>query len=344
MKAVVLTRTGGPGMFEVMERPDPDVGAGEVRIAVHAAGLNFADTMARVGLYPAAPKPPCVLGYEVAGEVETVGEGVSGLIVGQRVMAGTQFGGQAELAVAQARDVMPMPEHLSFEEGAAFCVNYGTAYAALMIMGGLREGNRVLIHAAAGGVGIAATQIARIAGAEIFGTASAAKHEAIKAQGVDHPIDYRTQDFKAEVKRLTNGEGVDVILDPMGPTSFRKDYRILRPGGRLIMYGLSEAMNENGRDTRAAIRSLLRMPTSTMPWWNAGRLLNQNRGVFGLNLLSWWRREGGMDRITAPLLSDLNSKQLMPVVARSYPFEQAGDAHRYLAERRNIGKVVLTPR
>jgi synaptic vesicle membrane protein VAT-1 len=344
MKAVVLTRTGGPGMFEVMERPDPDVGAGEVRIAVHAAGLNFADTMARVGLYPAAPKPPCILGYEVAGEVETVGEGVSGLTVGQRVMAGTQFGGQAELAVAQARDVMPMPEHLSFEEGAAFCVNYGTAYAALMIMGGLREGHRVLIHAAAGGVGIAATQIARIAGAEIFGTASAAKHEAIKAQGVDHPIDYRTQDFKAEVKRITNGEGVDVILDPMGPTSFRKDYRILRPGGRLIMYGLSEAMNENGRDTRAALRSLLRMPTSTMPWWNAGRLLNQNRGVFGLNLLSWWRREGGMDRITGPLLSDLNSKQLMPVVARSYPFEQAGDAHRYLAERRNIGKVVLTPR
>jgi synaptic vesicle membrane protein VAT-1 len=344
MKAVVLTRTGGPAGFEVLERPDPAVGAGEVRIAVHAAGLNFADTMARVGLYPAAPKPPCVLGYEVAGEVETVGEGVSGLTVGQRVMAGTQFGGQAELAVAQARDVMPMPEHLSFEEGAAFCVNYGTAYAALMIMGGLREGNRVLIHAAAGGVGIAATQVARIVGAEIFGTASAAKHDAIKAQGVDHPIDYRNQDFKAEIRRMTNGEGVDVILDPMGPTSFRKDYRILRPGGRLIMCGLSEAMNENGRDLRATLRSLLRMPTSTMPWWNAGRLLNQNRGVFGLNLLSWWRREGGMDRITAPLLNDLNRKQLTPVVASSYPFQQAGDAHRYLAERRNIGKVVLTPR
>jgi synaptic vesicle membrane protein VAT-1 len=344
MKAVVLTRTGGPEMFEVLERPDPAVGAGEVRIAVRAAGLNFADTMARVGLYPAAPKPPCVLGYEVAGEVEALGEGVSGFTVGQRVMAGTQFGGQAELAVAQARDVMPMPEHLSFEEGAAFCVNYGTAYAALMIMGGLREGNRVLIHAAAGGVGIAATQVARIAGAEIFGTASAAKHDAIKAQGVDHPIDYRNQDFKAEIRRMTNGEGVDVILDPMGPTSFRKDYRILRPGGRLIMCGLSEAMNENGRDLRATLRSLLRMPTSTMPWWNAGRLLNQNRGVFGLNLLSWWRREGGMDRITAPLLNDLNRKQLTPVVASSYPFQQAGDAHRYLAERRNIGKVVLTPR
>jgi NADPH:quinone reductase-like Zn-dependent oxidoreductase len=237
-----------------------------------------------------------------------------------------------------------MPDHLSFEEGAAFCVNYATAYAGLIIMGGLRERGRVLIHAAAGGVGIAATQIARNVGAEIFGTASAAKHDAIKAQGVDHAIDYRNQDFKAEIRQLTNGEGVDVILDPIGPTSFRKDYRILRPGGRLIMCGLSEAMNENGRSVKALLSSVLRIPTSTMPWWNAGRMLNQNRGVFGLNLLSWWRREGGMDRITAPLLSDLESKRLSPVVARSFPFEQAGDAHRYLAERRNIGKVVLTPR
>jgi synaptic vesicle membrane protein VAT-1 len=283
------------------------------------------------------------LGYEVAGEVESIGDGVSGLSLGQRVMAGTRFGGQAELAVARARDVMPLPEHLSFEEGAAFCVNYATAYAGLMIMGGVREGDRVLIHAAAGGVGIAATQIARNVGAEIFGTASAAKHEAIKAQGVSHAIDYRDQDFTAEIRRLTNNEGVDVILDALGPRSFRKDYRILRPGGRLIMYGLSEAMNEDGRSVKALLSSLLRTPTSTMPWWNAGRLLNQNRGVFGLNLLSWWRREGGMDRITEPLLRDLEIKRLTPVVARSFSFDQAGDAHRFLAERRNIGKVVLTP-
>jgi NADPH:quinone reductase-like Zn-dependent oxidoreductase len=343
MRAVVMTRTGGPDVFEVQERPDPTVGAGEVRIAVRAAGLNFADTMARVGLYLAAPKTPCVLGYEVAGEVETVGEGVTGFTVGQRVMAGTQFGGQAELATAQARDVMPLPERLSFEQGAAFCVSYGTAYAALMVMAGLREHDRVLIHSAAGGVGTAATQIARNAGAEIFGTASAAKHEAIQAQGVQHPIDYRTKDFQAEVRRLTDGAGVDVVLDALGPTSFRKDYRILRPGGKLIMYGLSEAQNEHGRNLRATVRSLLRSPTATMPWWNAARLLNQNRGVFGLNLLSWWRREGGMDRITQPLLADLGSGRLVPVVDRSFPFSQTAEAHRYLAERRNTGKVVLTP-
>jgi len=338
-----MTRTGGPEVFEVKEWPDPAVGAGEVRIAVHAAGLNFADTMARVGLYLAAPKPPCVLGYEVAGVVETVGAGVNGFSVGQRVMAGTKFGGQAELATAQARDVMALPEQLSFRQGAAFCVSYATAYAALMIMGGLREHDRVLIHSAAGGVGIAATQIARNAGAEIFGTASTAKHEAIRAQGVHHAIDYRTEDFQAEVRRLTDGAGVDVVLDALGPTTFRKDYRILRPGGKLIMCGLSEAQNEQGRNLRATVRSLIQIPTSTMPWWNAARLLNQNRGVFGLNLLSWWRREGGMDRITRPLLADLGLGRLVPIVARSFPFAQTGEAHRYLAERRNIGKVVLTP-
>ena len=338
-----MTRTGGPEVLQVQDAPDPPVGMGEVRIAVRAAGLNFADTMARVGLYPAAPKAPCIRGYEVDGVVESIADDVTDLFVGQRVMAGTRFGGQAELAVAHARDVIPLPDRLSFEQGAGFCVNYATAYAALMIMGGLREGNRVLIHAAAGGVGTAATQIARNAQAEIFGTASAAKHDAIRAQGVTHPIDYRTSDFAAEIRRLTGGVGVDVVMDALGPTSFRKDYRILRPVGRLSMYGMSEAIKEEGRDRRAAGSSLLRIPTSTMPWWNPGRLLNQNRGVFGLNLLSWWRREGGMDRITTPLLVHLEDGSLTPIVGASFPFDRAGEAHRYLGERRNVGKVVLTP-
>src|SRR3954451_8054888 len=186
MKAVVLTGHGGPEVLRVQERPDPSVGPGEVRIAVKAAGINFADTMARVGLYPDAPKPPCVMGYEVSGEIESLSEGVSDFAVGDRVMAGTRFGGQAELVTVPADQVLPLPERLSFEQGAAFPVNYGTAYAALIIMGSLRERDRVLIHAASCGVGIAATQISRNVCAEIFGTASPAKHEAIRAQGVQH--------------------------------------------------------------------------------------------------------------------------------------------------------------
>jgi NADPH:quinone reductase-like Zn-dependent oxidoreductase len=343
VKALVQTGNGGPEVLQVQERPDPPVGAGEVRIAVKAAGINFADTMARVGLYPDAPKPPCVMGYEVAGEVESLGEGVSDFEVGDRVMAGTRFGGQAELVTVPADQVLPLPDRLSFEQGAAFPVNYGTAYAALIIMGSLREGDRVLIHAAAGGVGIAATQIARNVGAEIFGTASPAKHDAIRAQGVAHAIDYRSQDFEAEAMRITGGEGVDLVIDALGPTSFRKDYRLLRSGGRLVMYGLSEVTNESGRDIPAALKSLAKMPLATIPWWKSLALMNENKGVFGLNMLKWWEREGSLDRATEPLMADLEAGRLEPVVAEAFPFERAGEAHEFIAQRRNVGKVVLFP-
>jgi NADPH:quinone reductase-like Zn-dependent oxidoreductase len=343
MKAVVLTGTGGPEVMQVREMPDPPVGPGEVRIAVRAAGINFADTMARVGLYPDAPKPPCVLGYEVAGEVESVGEGVSAHKAGDRVIAGTRFGGQAELVTVPEAQALPLPERLSFEQGAAFPVNYGTAYAALVVMGGLKPAERVLIHAAAGGVGISATQIARNIGAEVLGTASPAKHDAIRAQGVQHPIDYRALDFEAEAMRITDGEGVDVVMDALGPTSFRKDYRLLRPGGRLIMYGLSEVTNERGRDLPATLKSLVKMPFATMPWWKSLPVMNENKGVFGLNMLHWWDREDSLDRLTQPLMSDLAEGRLEPVVAEAFPFERAGDAHGFIAERRNVGKVVLFP-
>jgi len=343
VKALVQTGTGGPGVLRVQELPDPQVGPGEIRIAVKAAGINFADTMARVGLYPDAPKPPCVMGYEVAGEVESVGEGVDGFSVGDRVFAGTRFGGQAELVTVPASQALPLPERLSFEQGAAFPVNFGTAYAALVVVGSLREGTRVLVHAAAGGVGIAATQIARNAGAEVFGTASPAKHEAIRAQGVAHPIDYRNHDFETEVMRITDGEGVDLVIDALGPTSFRKDYRLLRPGGRLVMYGISEASTERGRDIPAMLKSLAKMPLATIPWWKSLALMNENKGIFGLNMLKWWDREGSLDRLTEPLMADLEAGRLEPVVAEAFPFERAGDAHRFIAERRNVGKVVLFP-
>jgi NADPH:quinone reductase-like Zn-dependent oxidoreductase len=343
MRAVVLTGTGGPEVLQVQERPDPAVGPGQIRIAVRAAGINFADTMARVGLYPDAPKPPCVLGYEVAGEVESLGEGVSGWGIGDRVMAGTRFGGQAEMVSVDAAQVLPLPDRLSFEQGAAFPVNYGTAYAALIVMGGMRQGDRVLIHAAGGGVGISATQIARNAGAEVFGTASAGKHEAIRAQGVDHAIDYRSLDFEAEVMRITKGEGVDLIIDALGPTSFRKDYRLLRSGGRLVMYGLSESTNAGARDLPATLKGLLKMPLATMPWWKSLSMMNENKGVFGLNMLTWWDREGNLDRVTEPLMADLEAGRLEPVVAAAFAFDRAGEAHEFIAQRRNVGKVVLFP-
>jgi NADPH:quinone reductase-like Zn-dependent oxidoreductase len=342
VRAVVITRHGEPEVLRVEERPDPEVGPGEMRIAVKAAGINFADLWARSGVYPDAPPPPCVIGYEVAGEVESMGEGVSDYAVGDRVLAGTRFGGYAELVSVPVGQVVPLPEALSFEQGAAFPVNYGTAYAALVIMGGLKPGERVLIHAAAGGVGIAATQVAKKLGAEVFGTASGAKHEAIRAQGVDHPIDYRTSDFAAEAMRITGGVGLDLIIDAIGPSSFRKDYGILRAGGRLVMYGLSEVQTGERRDIPAVLKGLARMPMATMPWWKSLSMMNENKGVFGLNMLKWWDAEG-LDRVLEPLAAELAGGEYVPVVAEAFAFERAADAHRFIAERRNVGKVVLTP-
>ena len=231
MKAVVLTGTGGPEVLQVQERPDPPVGPGEVRIAVKAAGINFADTMARVGLYPG--RAEAALRARLRGRRRgRVGGG------GRRRTARSATASSPAPASAARPSWSPSPPsrrcrcptRLSFEQGAAFPVNYGTAYAALILMGSLREGDRVLIHAAAGGVGISATQIARNAGAEIFGTASPAKHEAIRAQGVDHAIDYRSQDFEAEVMRITGGEGVDLIIDALGPTSLPQGLPPAAPG------------------------------------------------------------------------------------------------------------------
>jgi NADPH:quinone reductase-like Zn-dependent oxidoreductase len=343
MRAVVITRTGGPDVLRVEERPDPPVGRGEIRIAVKASGINFADLMARSGLYPDAPSPPSVVGYEVAGEVESVGDGVEEFKPGDRVLAGTRFGGYAELVSVPTDQAYPLPKKLSFEQGAAVPVNYATAYAALVIMGGLREADRALIHAAAGGVGIAGTQIAKSVGAEVFGTASGSKHDAIREQGVDHPIDYRNQDFEAEVMRITAGEGVDVAIDAIGPSSFRKSYRALRTGGRLIMYGASELQTGETRDLRAVVRGLVRMPGATMPWWKSMAVMNENKGVFGLNMLKWWDREKSLDRALEPLIEGLEKGRLVPVVAESFPFDRAADAHRFIAERRNVGKVVLVP-
>jgi NADPH:quinone reductase-like Zn-dependent oxidoreductase len=343
MRAIVITKHGPPEVLQVQERPDPVAGPGEVRIAVKAAGINFADLLARTGMYPDAPKTPSVVGYEVAGVVESLGDGVTKYKVGDRVIGGTKFGGYAELVVSKIDDTLPLADRLSFEQGAAIPVNYATAYAGLVIMGGLRAGDRVLIHAAAGGVGISATQIAKEFGGEVFGTASPSKHDAIRGFGVDHPIDYRNEDFADVVMRLTDGEGVDVAFDAIGPSSFRKDYRILRPGGRLICYGLSEVQTGDKRNLPGLLKGVASMTTATMPWWKSLMMLNENKGVFGLNMLHWWEREGSLSRVMEPLAAGFESGVYDPVVAESFPFEKAADAHRFIHERKNVGKVVLVP-
>jgi NADPH:quinone reductase-like Zn-dependent oxidoreductase len=336
VRALVLHKHGPPDRaLEIRDWPEPSPGEGQVLIDVRAAGINFADLLARVGLYPDAPKMPCAMGYEVAGTVAAVGPGVDGYAVGDRVAAATHFGGFAERAVADVVNVFRLPETWSVEQGAAVPVNYGTAYAALVMFANVRKGETALVHMAAGGVGIAALQILRHLGVEAIGTASASKHDAIRAQGAAHAIDYRNQDVAAEVKRITGGRGVDVVLDALG--EFRQSYKLLRAGGRLVVYGASNIASGDRRNLVKAVREVARMPR-----FNPLRLMSQSKAVIGLNLLTLWDDRGSLESVTGPLVELLDQGAIEPVVAQAFPFEHVADAHRFIQERKNIGKVVLT--
>ena len=285
--------------MRVQERPDPEVGPGEVRVRVRAAGVNFADLLARVGLYPDAPKPPCVVGYEIAGDVDAVGEGVEDFEIGQRVMGGSRFGGYAQLAVSSSGALIPIPDGWSYSEAAALPVAYATAYAGLIHYGGLRAGERVLIQAAGGGVGIAATQIAKLTGAEVWGTASPPKHDAIRGFGVDQPVDYRTHDVVDEVRRIAGEEQpFDLAFDALGGRSFRQSFALLRPGGRLVCFGASEMQAGERRSPIRAVRILAQMPR-----FNPVKLMRESKSVIGLNMLTLWDSRGldGLHRALARL-------------------------------------------
>lgn len=309
---------------------------GEVRIAVHALGVNFADVLARVGFYPDAPPLPAVVGYEVAGVIDAVGDSVANRRVGDRVLALTRFGGYATSVVVPAAHALPIPPRLSDTEAAAIPVNYLTAFVALYKLGNLSAGETVLLHGAGGGVGIAAIQLAQLRNATIVGTASTAKHEAIRKLGVEHLIDPRRADLTAEVRRITGGRGVDVVLDPIGGRHFRDSYRLLAPLGRLVLFGAASVIGERRSWWRAAL-TILRMPS-----FRSMALINENRGVLGLNLGHLWTEEHLIAAMMLEILEHVEAGRLQPVVARVFPLENAADAHRFLQSRSNVGKVVLT--
>jgi NADPH:quinone reductase-like Zn-dependent oxidoreductase len=336
MRQAVIPRHGGPDVFELREGPDPVPGEGEIRIRVRAAGINFADILARIGLYPDAPKPPLVVGYEVAGVVEAAGPGVTFPHEGDRVVALTRFGGYSDCVVVPAAHAYRFPDRLSDAEAASVPVTYLTAALALYRMAAVTSGETVLVHNAGGALGIAATQLARLKRATVIGTASIAKHDALRSFGVELAIDYRHDSVEAEVRRFTKGRGVDVVLDPIGGSSFGASYRMLAPLGRLVMLGMSSMSGER--------RNSLRVLQS---WWamksfSPLSLINRNRGVFGLNVGHLWDERRQLQPLMDLLLSELSANRLEPIVAKTFPLERVADAHRYIHSRSNIGKVVLT--
>jgi synaptic vesicle membrane protein VAT-1 len=338
VRQIVTSSTGGIEVLKVQEKPDPKPAADEVVIRVRAAGLNFADILSRQGLYPDSPPKPCVMGYEVSGVIESVGESVNSSFVGKSVAALTRFGGQSELVAVKAMQVFDKPAELTFEQAAAIPVNYLTAYALLVVMGSLHEGESVLIHNAGGGVGLAALDIAKKIGATTYGTASPSKHKFLAERGLDHAIDYRGQDWQPVLQQLTNGRGVDLIIDPIGGAHWKKSYASLRHTGRLGMFGVSTA----SADGLAGKLKMLKAVIQT-PWFHALPLLNRNRGVFGLNLGHMWHEPEKVAIWMRDILRGVEEGWVRPYVDRSYSFADVGKAHQYLEARKNIGKVVLVP-
>jgi synaptic vesicle membrane protein VAT-1 len=338
MRQVWITRAGPPAVLQVREAPDPTPKAGEVRIRVEASGINFADLLARLGLYPDAPKLPCVVGYEVAGTVDAVGEAVTEFQVGQSVLALTHFGGYADVVCVPVVSVFPRPRQMSAQVGAALLVNYLTAYQLLVVMGSLHQGDQVLIHSAAGGVGLAALDLCRIHGATTIGTASPGKHDFLRTRGLDYAIDSRAPDWSHQVQHLTNDEGVQIILDAQGGPAWRQNYRLLAPTGRLLTFGVSSMAPGRRRSFAAVMRMVLSMPRYTPL-----SLMNENKGVLGVNVGHLWHKPLLVRSWGEHVLAWYAEGKLHPHIDCAFPFAQASVAHQYLHDRKAIGKVLLEP-
>ena len=335
MRQVYIARAGGPECLEVRESPDPEPAAGEVRIRVRAAGVNFADVMGRMGLYADAPPIPYVPGYEVAGEIDRVGAGVA-LREGQRVLAFTRFGGYADVVCVSPDQVMPIAGELSFDVAAALPVQYLTAYHMVVQLGSLRTRETLFVHSLGGGVGIAALQLGLHAGARVMGTASPAKHEGLLARGATRVFTYG-DDLAARVRDATGGHGAHVVLDPIGGRSFRESYRMLAPAGRLFFFGFSAMVPGKRRNYLRVLWEIFKTPL-----FHPIGLMNANRGVAGVNMAHLWSEvallRSEMDRILALVSEGV----LTPHIAARVPLEKAPEAHAILQDRKNVGKVLLT--
>ena len=322
MKAVVFDKVGGPEVLKIAEVQKPEVKPGTVLVKVRAAGINFADTLFRLGQYMMQPQLPDTPGLEAAGEIEAVGAGVENLRPGQRVAAlGSKM--YADYALAPAMQVIPIPDSLSFEQAAAFPVQVLTAWHMLHTAHDTRPGQTVLVHSAAGGVGIVAVQIAKVAGARVIGTVSSDSKAALaKEYGADDVINYATKDFAAEANRLTGGRGVDLILDAIGATTFDKGMTCLAPFGHLILYGRSGGAPEP---------------------LNLFRLFDKSTKVSGFTLYTVAAVPEAMRRGIEESFKLIAQGKVKLLVGKSFPLAQAAEAHKFMESRQSTGKLVLIP-
>ena len=328
---IVITGLGGPEVFTLVEEEMPAPAAGEVRVKVLAAGVAYADILIRRGLYPDQPPFPVTPGYDIVGEIDALGDGVTECRVGQRVAAMTMIGGYSRFTIVLAAHLVSVPDGLDPAEAVSLVLNYVTAYQMLHRIAHLRAGQKLLVHGAAGGVGTAALQLGKIAGLEMFGTASEAKHELVTSLGCA-PIDYRTENFAKRIRQLAPG-GIDCVLDPIGGTQWWSSYRCLRRGGTLVCYGAQTVVTKGklAAGLGFALVALMKIlpDGKKVAWFNAKTLRNEHP--------EWFRED------MSKLFELLRTRSIQPVIAGKFPLREAARANEMLEKAQVSGKIVLLP-
>jgi len=338
MRAVEITRFGPPEVLKISEVLVPQIGEGDVRVRVKTIGVNFADVFARLGYYPAIPKPPFIPGLEFAGTVDAVGKSVKGLRKGDRVLGFSRLNAYAEFVSVPAALLTRMPSRMSFKEAAALGVTYLTAYHGLVTLGQMKKGESLLLHAAAGGVGTAALQIAKHLGVRVYATVgSQSKTQTAREQGATVVINYADEDFAEIIRRESHGQGVDVILDSVGGKVFRKGWRLLRPMGRYVLYGFAAAAGPKGIPKLKAL-----IESASFPLIYPPSIVPRNVTLSGFNLYFLFDKLAYLQQTMRKLLGWYDKGVVRPVIGAVYPFEKIREAHQFLQSRQSIGKVVVT--
>ncbi|MEM7103113.1 MAG: zinc-binding dehydrogenase [Bacteroidota bacterium] len=337
MKAAFLVRNGDPQKaFEIRETAQPEPQAHEVCIKVEAFGLNYADVMARLGLYPDAPPIPGVIGYDVCGHIHALGSEVSGFEIGQRVMALTRFGGYAEYACTDARAVAAIPDDMDAGVATALATQCGTAYYCAEEMVRMHEGDHVLVQAAAGGVGTALVQMAKHRGCVVYGTASTHKMDYLREQGVDHPIDYRKTDFETAVRKIRGEEGLDIVFDSLGGKAVKKGLKLLGHGGRMVLFGAA-TMTDAGKNPLKQIGVAV-----GFGFYSPIAFIQNSKSIIGVNMLRIAdHRPEALKRCLEGCVRFVEEGILKPTVGGTFGVEELGEAHAFLQSRQSMGKIVV---
>lgn len=339
MKAVILTGFGGLKSVKVLKKPEPTLGEGEVLIRVKACGLNFQDLMVRVGAIDSPPKTPVILGFECAGEIEAVAEGVDNFKVGDRVVALPEYRAWAELVAVPAKYVYRLPDAMSFLDASAIAINYTVAHMLLFDVGNLQPGKTLLVHSAGGGVGQAVAQLARtVEGVTVIGVASKSKHEAIQ-NSINHVIE-RGTDYASEVRKL-HPEGVDIVLDCLCGEECNRGYSLLKPMGKYILYGSANVVT-------GETKSLFSLAKS---WWQVDKvspikLFDENKTLAGLNMRHLMYQQGGaahIQSIIEKVFALWSKGQIKPVIDSTWALEDVPEAMQKMHDRKNVGKILLDP-